>query len=72
MRVAGFALIIGGVAGLIFSIVALFVLVRIEPYVESAAMEQVVGIVQIALITQGWKLIERSRSKSIDRLVTSV
>ena len=41
MRVASLALIIGGVAGLIFSVVALFVLVRIEPYVESAAMERI-------------------------------
>jgi uncharacterized protein YoxC len=46
LSLAGFGLIIAGIAGIIASIVAIIVLVRIEPHVESIAMEQIERVEQ--------------------------
>jgi ABC-type transporter Mla subunit MlaD len=61
LSLAGFCFIVAGIAGLIVSIAAIFALARIEPYVESAAMEQIERIDQaLAATAEGLVLAEES------------
>jgi methyl-accepting chemotaxis protein len=69
VRVASLVLIVGGVAGLIFSIVAVFALMRIEPDIEAAAMEQIELIDQaLAATAEGLILAEDSVAQASDAL----
>jgi hypothetical protein len=70
-RTLGFALIAAGVAGLVFSILGLVALVRVEQVVGSAAMEQVELVDRtLAATTEGLTLAETSLAQAADAAVS--
>jgi hypothetical protein len=70
-RIAGIALVGAGVAGIIFCVVGLFVLARVEQRVESVVAEQL-ELIERALSTtaEGLALAETSMEQATDTLVT--
>ena len=70
-RLAGIALVTAGVAGLIFCVVGLFVLARVEQRVESVVMEQLELFEQaLATTAEGLVLAETSLEQASVTLVS--
>ena len=70
-RLAGIALVGAGLAGIIFCVVGLFVLARVEQRVESVVTEQL-ELIERALATtaEGLVLAETSMEQATDTLVS--